>query len=103
MIRIGVIWLVAPILVVSVNVDENFYMNEGENIGYAEGSIIKEIENVSIVQCAHQCRRNVDCKHTAFHDGTGKCKLLQATNFTNSGTSGENIYSAVEMMTVTCT
>ena len=91
-----------PIMVISVFADEGFYMNEGANKGYREGFIIDQLEKISLVDCAHRCRLNDNCKHTAFHDVKGICTLLKATNFTDSGASGENIYSPVEIAPGKC-
>ena len=102
--KMAVIWIFGSLLIIGVSADEGFYMNKGANKGYDEGFIIEHFKNISLVQCAHQCRRNKDCKHTTFHDGMGLCRLLiKATNFTDGGTNGQNIYSTVEFIPGMCT
>ena len=87
-----ILLLVVGLLLLTENVlsQDNFFMDEGANKAYHEGSVIDRIENLTHFQCAHQCRRMDNCKHTSFHGGT--CILLRAGNITSSG-NGAKIYS----------
>ena len=48
----AVIWIFGPLLMIGVCADKGFYMNEGANKGYAEGSIIENLDDKSLAQCA---------------------------------------------------
>ena len=44
----AVIWIFGPLLMIGVCADKGFYMNEGANKGYAEGSIIENLDDKSL-------------------------------------------------------
>ena len=64
------------ILLILINVAAESQVLVGKNVHYSNNAILKQIDGISHLQCAHRCSRHGDCKHVGYDSKVKTCLLL---------------------------